>query len=151
VVGPWNLRLAFPTVWTGVKAEPIEKSRFSSSISDVAALEVPCEGENSVLEYIMSASQGQGGGRGSDAASRSFAAWFFEVELRASARMGIAAERAEFHLCRAIANLERGMLREALADANTAAHLDEALRPRALIVARLCIQREISEREPPER
>jgi hypothetical protein len=74
-----------------------------------------------------------------------FARWFLDQEMRASAGMGIASERAEYHLCRAIAFLERGMLREALADANTAAHLDESLRDRALIVARLCIHREIEE------
>jgi hypothetical protein len=74
-----------------------------------------------------------------------FARWFLEQEMRASAGMGIAKERAENHLCRAIAFLEQGLLREALDEANTAAHLDETLRPRALIVARLCIRREMEE------
>jgi hypothetical protein len=76
-----------------------------------------------------------------------FARWFHEKEMQASAGMGIAKERAEYHLCRAIANFERGMIREALDDANTAAHLDEDLRTRALIVARLCIRREIEEED----
>jgi hypothetical protein len=74
-----------------------------------------------------------------------FARWFLDRELDASAGMGIAAERAEYHLCRAIAHLERGMLREALDDANAAAHLDDEVRPRALIVARVCIRRELEE------
>lgn len=87
----------------------------------------------------------RGGRKGTEEQAETFASWFLDQEMRASARMGTAAERAEYHLCRAIANLERGMLREALDDANTAAHLDEELRPRALIVARLCIRRELDE------
>ncbi|MDI1446249.1 hypothetical protein [Polyangium sp. 6x1] len=95
--------------------------------------------------------QRSGGPKGADIPPGTFARWFLDEELKPGAGMGIAAERAEYHLCRAIANLERGMLREALDDANTAAHLDESLRARALIVARICIQREMEELGAPVR
>jgi uncharacterized protein HemY len=65
--------------------------------------------------------------------------------MRASAGMGIAADRAELHLCRALAFLDRGMFRDALKEANAAAHLDEQLRPKALLVARACVRRELAD------
>ncbi|WP_437276311.1 hypothetical protein WME90_34390 [Sorangium sp. So ce375] len=72
-----------------------------------------------------------------------FAQWFLEREMLASAGMGLAPDRARLHLGRAVAFLEQGMLRESLAEANSAAYLDHAIRPEALIVARMCILREL--------
>ncbi|WP_437479906.1 hypothetical protein WME75_34515 [Sorangium sp. So ce1014] len=72
-----------------------------------------------------------------------FAQWFLEREMLASAGMGIAADRARLHLGRAVTFLEQGMLRESLAEANSAAYLDDAIRPEALLVARMCILREL--------
>jgi hypothetical protein len=45
--------------------------------------------------------------------------------------------------------LEQGMLREALTEANLAAYLDGALRPEALLVARMCVLRELAEAAHP--
>jgi hypothetical protein len=67
-----------------------------------------------------------------------------EHEIRASAGMGTAHERARLHFGRAIAFLERGMLREALDEANATAYLDPDLRPGALIVARMCVRKELA-------
>jgi hypothetical protein len=72
-----------------------------------------------------------------------FTAWFLEQEMRAAAGMGIAADRAALRLCRAVAFLEQGLYREALAEANAAAHLDPERRSEALVVARLCVRREL--------
>ncbi|XXX74436.1 hypothetical protein WMF30_42995 [Sorangium sp. So ce134] len=72
-----------------------------------------------------------------------FSRWFLEREMLASAGMGIAADRARLHLGRAVTFLEQGMLRESLVEANSAAYLDGALRPEALLVARVCILREL--------
>jgi hypothetical protein len=74
-----------------------------------------------------------------------YAQWFLEREIQASAGMGIASERARLHLGRAVAFLEQGMLREALAEANSAAYLDASLRPEALLVSRMCILRELAD------
>ncbi|WP_437324441.1 hypothetical protein [Sorangium sp. So ce381] len=71
-----------------------------------------------------------------------FAQWFLEREMLASAGMGIAADRARLHLGRAVTFLEQGMLRESLVEANSAAYLDQAIRPEALLIARMCILRE---------
>lgn len=76
---------------------------------------------------------------------REFTHWFLDREMLASAGMGIAADRAQLHLGRAIAFMEQGMLREALSEANTAAYLDAALRPEALLVARMCVLRELDD------
>jgi hypothetical protein len=133
-------------VWTGDEAHPSAESRFSSHLPDGSSRQMPCKRQRSVPKYFMD--KGRGGPKGTDVPPGTFARWFLEQEMRASAGMGIASERAEYHLCRAIANLERGMLREALDDANTAAHLNAELRPRALIVARLCIQREMEDELP---
>jgi len=59
--------------------------------------------------------------------------------------MGIASERALLHLGRAVAFLEQRMLRDALTEANVAAHLDPDLRPAALVVARMCVRRELDD------
>lgn len=81
--------------------------------------------------------------RAKSADPRDFARWFLEREMLASAGMGIAADRAKLHLGRAVTFLEQGMLREALSEANSAAYLDEELRPEALLVARICVLREL--------
>lgn len=57
--------------------------------------------------------------------------------------MGVARDRARLHLWRALAFLELDMPREALAQANVAAHLDRHQRRRALRVARACVEREL--------
>lgn len=75
---------------------------------------------------------------------RGFALWFLEQEMRPAAGMGLAVERAQFHLCRAVSFLEQGLLREAMQEANKAGHLDPELRPRALLIARLCVIRELA-------
>ncbi|WP_437620122.1 hypothetical protein [Sorangium sp. So ce1151] len=72
-----------------------------------------------------------------------FARWFLEREMLASAGMGLAADRARLHLGRAVAFLEQGMLRESLTEANSAAYLDRAIRPEALLIARMCVLREL--------
>lgn len=76
---------------------------------------------------------------------REFTNWFFEHELASSSGMGVAIERAQLHLERSLTFLELGMIREALDEANVAAHLDPELRPRALLVARLCVLRELAD------
>ena len=73
-----------------------------------------------------------------------FSQRFLEREILASAGMGIAADRAQLHLGRAVSFLEQGMLREALVAANSAAYHDDAVRPEALLVARMCILRELA-------
>jgi hypothetical protein len=77
---------------------------------------------------------------------RTFSEWFLEQEMRASAAMGIAADRAALRLFRAVAFLEQGLYREALDEANAAAYLDPERRAEALLVARMCVRREL-ERE----
>jgi hypothetical protein len=74
-----------------------------------------------------------------------FSQWFLEHEMNASASMGVAADRAQLHLCRAVAFLEQGMYREALTEANQAAYHDPSLRPQALVVARMCVRRELED------
>jgi hypothetical protein len=76
---------------------------------------------------------------------RTFTEWFLERELKPESGMGTAPERAEMHLCRALTYLDRGMVREALDEANAAAHLDLDLRPRALLIARLCVRKELED------
>lgn len=83
--------------------------------------------------------------RAKSAPTGAFAQWFLEREMLASAGMGVAADRAQLHLGRAVMFLEQGMLREALTEANSAAYLDVALRPEALLVARVCILRELAD------
>jgi hypothetical protein len=83
--------------------------------------------------------------RGRSAHPGTFSQWFLEQEIRADADMGVAADRAQLHLCRAVAFLEQGMFREALTEANLAAHHDPALREQALVVARMCVRRELED------
>jgi hypothetical protein len=69
--------------------------------------------------------------------------------MRASAGMGIAADRAALRLCRAVAFLEQGLYRDALAEANAAAHLDPERRTEALLVARMCVRCELEAEASP--
>jgi hypothetical protein len=75
---------------------------------------------------------------------RAFARWFLERATEASGLgAAIAVDEGELRLTCAAALLERGLWREALADANRAAALDPRLRERALEIARRCVSREI--------
>jgi hypothetical protein len=76
---------------------------------------------------------------------RAFVQWFLGREAAGEVAPGVFVDRGELRLYRAVVFLERRMLPEALAEANAAAALDPALRPRALIVARMCVLREIED------
>ncbi|AUX46357.1 hypothetical protein SOCE26_078630 [Sorangium cellulosum] len=110
-------------------------------ISRILGGEPGWSGDKSEVAYGMT----DHGSRARFARPGEFVRWFLDREMQASAGMGLATDRARLHLGRAVAFLEQGMLREALAEANSAAYLDGAVRPEALLVARMCVLRELAD------
>ena len=85
-----------------------------------------------------------GGRAGSHRDPRAFAHWFLNRELGDASGSRVVVDRALAHLERALTHLDLGRIRAALDEANLAARLSPELRSRALLVARLCVLRELA-------